>query len=34
MSIAYTEYIVEHKENVRKAYDWLKNHNIIKDNST
>lgn len=33
MSIAYTEYIVGHKENVRKAYDWLKSHNIIKDNS-
>jgi hypothetical protein len=32
MSRAYTDYIVAHKENVKKAYDWLKSHNIIKGN--
>ena len=32
MSKAYTEYIVSHRENVAKAYDWLKKHKIIKGN--
>jgi len=32
MSKAYTEYITEHRENVRKAYEWLKKHKIIKGN--
>ena len=32
MSKAYTEYIVAHRENVKKAYDWLKSHKIIKGN--
>ena len=32
MSKAYTEYITEHRENVKKAYDWLKSHKIIKGN--
>lgn len=29
----YTEYILDHKENVRKAFDWLVSHEILKDNS-
>lgn len=28
----YTEYILDHKANVRKAYDWLEAHGLIKDN--
>ena len=28
----YTEYILDHKANVRKAYDWLDAHGLIKDN--
>ena len=31
MSAAYTDYIFEHCENVRKAYDWLVDHKIIKN---
>ena len=31
MSKAYTAYIVEHCENVRKAYDYLVEHKIIED---
>ena len=31
MSTAYTDYIIEHCENVRKAYDWLVDHKIIKN---
>lgn len=31
MSKAYSEYIIEHCENVRKAYDWLVDHKIIKN---
>lgn len=29
----YKEYIEEHRKNVRKAYNWLVNHNIISANS-
>ena len=32
MSTEYTAYIVEHCENVRKAYDWLIDHKIIERN--
>ncbi len=32
MSTEYTTYIVEHCENVRKAYDWLLGHKIIESN--
>lgn len=31
MSTTYTDYIIEHIENVKKAYFWLKDHNIIED---
>lgn len=31
MSKEYTNYILEHCENVRKAYDFLVEHKIIKD---
>lgn len=31
MSKAYTNYIVEHCGNVKKAYEWLVEHKIIKD---
>lgn len=31
MSKAYTNYIVEHCANVKKAYDWLVDRKIIKD---
>jgi hypothetical protein len=31
MSKEYTNYIIEHCENVRKAYDWLVDHKIIKN---
>ena len=31
MSKAYTQYIVEHCANVKKAYEWLVDHKIIKD---
>ena len=31
MSQAYTQYIVEHKANVEKAYRWLVDHNIFED---
>jgi hypothetical protein len=31
MSTKYSDYIVEHCSNVRKAYDWLVSHKIIKD---
>lgn len=31
MSAEYTTYIVEHVDNVKKAYLWLKEHNIIKE---
>jgi hypothetical protein len=31
MSKAYTQYIVEHCANVKKAYDWLVDHKIISD---
>ena len=31
MSSAYSEYIVDHCANVRKAYDYLVEHKIIKD---
>jgi hypothetical protein len=31
MSKDYTNYIIEHCENVRKAYDWLVDHKIIKN---
>ena len=29
MSAEYTQYIVEHKANVEKAYHWLFDHNIL-----
>jgi hypothetical protein len=32
VSKAYTNYIVEHCDNVSKAYYWLVDHKIIKDN--
>jgi hypothetical protein len=31
VSKEYTNYIIEHCENVRKAYDWLVDHKIIKN---
>ena len=31
MSKAYTEYIIDHCANVRKAYEWLVSHKIIAD---
>lgn len=31
MSSKYSDYIIEHCSNVRKAYDWLVSHKIIKD---
>ena len=31
MSQEYTQYIVEHKANVEKAYRWLVDHNIFED---
>jgi hypothetical protein len=31
MSKAYTNYIVEHCNNVAKAYQWLVDHKIVKD---
>ena len=31
MSKDYTNYSIEHCENVRKAYDWLVDHKIIKN---
>ena len=30
MSTKYTQYIIEHKENVLKAYLWLKEHGITE----
>ena len=30
MSAKYNDYIIEHTDNVIKAYMWLKEHNIIK----
>ena len=29
MSVEYNTYIIEHVDNVKKAYKWLKDHNII-----
>ena len=29
MSQEYTQYIIEHKSNVEKAYHWLFDHNIL-----
>ena len=29
MSVEYNSYIIEHVDNVKKAYKWLKDHNII-----
>ena len=29
MSAEYNTYIIEHVDNVKKAYKWLKDHNII-----
>ena len=29
MSVEYNNYIIEHVDNVKKAYKWLKDHNII-----
>ena len=31
MSAEYNTYIIEHVDNVKKAYFWLKDHNIIKE---
>lgn len=31
MSAEYNTYIIEHVDNVKKAYMWLKDHNIIKE---
>lgn len=31
MSAEYNNYIIEHIDNVKKAYIWLKEHNIIKE---
>ena len=31
MSAEYNTYIIEHVDNVKKAYMWLKEHNIIKE---
>ena len=31
MSVEYTQYIVEHKANVEKAYRWIQDHNIFED---
>ena len=31
MSQEYTQYIVEHKANVEKAYRWIIDHNIFED---
>jgi hypothetical protein len=31
MSAEYTQYIVEHKANVEKAYKWLIDHNIFEN---
>jgi hypothetical protein len=31
MSAEYTQYIVEHKANVEKAYRWIQDHNIFED---
>ena len=31
MSAEYTQYIVEHKDNVEKAFRWIIDHNIIED---
>ena len=33
MSLQYDDYIEQHKENVRKAYYWLINNNILTDYS-
>jgi hypothetical protein len=30
VSTKYTQYIIDHKENVQKAYLWLKEHGIIE----
>lgn len=32
MSKAYTNYIIEHRDNVLKAYQWLVDHKIISNN--
>jgi len=32
MSQEYTQYIVDHRTNVQKAYMWLVEHNLIEDN--
>ena len=34
MSTEYTNYIVTHVENVKKAYNWLKDHKIISEELT
>ena len=31
MSQDYTQYIVEHKANVEKAFRWIMDHNIFPD---
>lgn len=31
MSLMYNLYIEEHRENVKKAFKWLKDNNILKD---
>ena len=31
MSAEYNSYFIEHVDNVKKAYFWLKDHNIIKE---
>ena len=31
MSVEYNTYIIEHVDNVKKAYFWLRDHNIIKN---
>ena len=31
MSTAYDTYIIDHVDNVKKAYFWLKEHNIISE---
>ena len=33
MSIDYTHYIMQHKDNVKKGYEWLKEKEIIKDSN-
>ena len=33
MSAEYNTYIIEHVDNVKKAYMWLKDHNNIKEDN-